>query len=485
MALTRNIGVVDLDRETVTVQAVPAAWRERFVGGRGLGAYLAWRHIAAGGDPLGDASAIVVSAGLLAGTPLAVRPCASVLSLSPMSGRLTCTPVRGPFGAHLRWAGFDHLVIRGRAKKPVFLEVHNDTIAIRDAADLWGLSPSATRAALSARVGDDGVQAGMIGPAGEQEVRFAHVTVDGTPPVGRTGLGAVWGHARLKALACRSGRDLQVKFPQAALANGPGDSPPCATPGGEALATTAPVDPAVAAVAAESGMDAQTTALMVAWAEALFADGIIDRRHTRGRTLGDGDPGTAAGLATDIAARRAFGRHLAQGPWGATAALGLEHLERFPSAAAIAAAACETPPGPPAARSQKPAPGGPFPEVPGRLAEAVLLERLGACLGTDVPPRDAATAAAALRIVTGLSPAPGALTAAAYRAVALERLFHLRAANVVPPPARRGTVRADLQGRQAATAQASRADGWTRALMFKKRIFAQLGLADLWPPTRL
>jgi aldehyde:ferredoxin oxidoreductase len=123
----------------------------------------------------------------------------------------------GFFGPELRFAGFDHLVIKGRADGPVYLWIHDGDIEIRDASGLWGRSVFDTQELIKEELGDPEVKALCIGVAGENLVRFANVMSGMKNAAGRTGMGAVMGSKNLKAIAVRGTMDLEIRFPEEAL----------------------------------------------------------------------------------------------------------------------------------------------------------------------------------------------------------------------------------------------------------------------------
>jgi aldehyde:ferredoxin oxidoreductase len=123
----------------------------------------------------------------------------------------------GFFAPELRYAGFDHLVIRGASETPVYLWIHNGSIEIRDASRLWGLDTFETQEAIREELKDPEVKSCAIGVAGENRVRFANVVTGHKNAAGRTGLGAVLGSKMLKAIAVRGTMGITLARPQEAL----------------------------------------------------------------------------------------------------------------------------------------------------------------------------------------------------------------------------------------------------------------------------
>jgi aldehyde:ferredoxin oxidoreductase len=123
----------------------------------------------------------------------------------------------GFFAPELAWAGFHHLVIKGKAEHPVYISIKNGEIEIRDARDIWGKSVTDTQWAIREDLGDEEVKSAVIGPAGENLVRFANVMTGIKNSGGRTGMGCVMGSKNLKAVAARGTMDIQIAHPVEAL----------------------------------------------------------------------------------------------------------------------------------------------------------------------------------------------------------------------------------------------------------------------------
>ncbi|MBU1880275.1 MAG: aldehyde ferredoxin oxidoreductase family protein, partial [Chloroflexi bacterium] len=179
--------------------------------------YLLYNHLEPGVDPLGPDNVLTVSAGLLVGTPASASARTHIGAKSPLTGFVGSSNMGGFFAPELRWAGFDHLVIKGKADRPVYLWIHDGEIEIRDAAHLWGEDIPTTQELIKEELGDPEIKALTIGVAGENLVRFANVMTGVKNAAGRTGMGAVMGSKNLKAIAVRGTMDLEVRFPEEAL----------------------------------------------------------------------------------------------------------------------------------------------------------------------------------------------------------------------------------------------------------------------------
>ena len=217
MSLDRKIAYIDLTTGKIESKVIPLAIRKRFLGGRGLDMYLMYNHIKPGVDPLGPENVALISAGILVGTPSSASGRTHVSGKSPLTGYVGSTNMGGFFSPEMRYAGFDHLVIKGKAAKPVYLWIHDGEIEIRDASRAWGQDVQRTQEIIRKELGDREVQILTIGPAGENLVRFANVMTLLKNAGGRTGMGALLGSKNLKAVAARGTMDLQIAHPEEAL----------------------------------------------------------------------------------------------------------------------------------------------------------------------------------------------------------------------------------------------------------------------------
>ncbi|MBM4319665.1 MAG: aldehyde ferredoxin oxidoreductase family protein [Deltaproteobacteria bacterium] len=197
---------VDLGTGTSEELVVPAEWYRRFLGGSGLAARLLFDELerGRGRDPCAAESTICVVAGLLTGLPVAAACKLSVCGRSPLTGIWNEATAGGHFPAGLRATGFDGLLLTGEAPSPAYLLLDGRRAELCDAGDLWGLDTFAVEEQLAERHGP-GARVACIGPAGERQVRFAALMLDGRSAraAGRGGMGAVFGAKRLKAIVVR------------------------------------------------------------------------------------------------------------------------------------------------------------------------------------------------------------------------------------------------------------------------------------------
>jgi len=217
MPLNRKVAYIDLTTGDVQTKPIPIEVRKKFLGGRGLDAYLLLNHTPKGCDPLGPDNALIISAGLLVATCASATARTHVMAKSPLTGMLGSANMGGFFAPELAWAGFHHLVIKGRAEHPVYLFVHNGEIEIRDARAIWGQTVPDTQWSIRDDLNDQEVKSCVIGQAGENLVRWANVMTGIKNSAGRTGMGCVFGSKNLKAVAARGTMDIKIAHPVEAL----------------------------------------------------------------------------------------------------------------------------------------------------------------------------------------------------------------------------------------------------------------------------
>jgi aldehyde:ferredoxin oxidoreductase len=217
MALDRKIAYINLTTGEVEVKPIPLDVRRKFLGGRGLDAYLLLNHSKKGCDPLGPDNPLIVSGGILTATCASATARTHVMAKSPLTGLLGSCNMGGFFAPEMAWAGFHHLVIKGKAEKPSYIYIHDGEIEIRDAKNIWGKTTTDAQWAIRDELNDQEVKSLVCGPAGENLVVFANVMTGIKNAGGRTGMGAVMGSKNLKAIACRGTMDIKIAHPVEAL----------------------------------------------------------------------------------------------------------------------------------------------------------------------------------------------------------------------------------------------------------------------------
>ena len=194
---------VKLSERSVVAEEWPVHFYQSFLGGRGFIAPTLLREMKKGCDPLGPDNKLIFSLGPLTGMPLPGTARNSVGAKSPLTGGFGEAEAGGFWGAELKKAGFDMIIVEGISEKPVYLHINNGDAQLRDASHLWGMEVADTHKAIQKELGDDRVRTAIIGPGGERCVFFACILNDIDHAAGRTGLGAVMGSKKLKAIAVR------------------------------------------------------------------------------------------------------------------------------------------------------------------------------------------------------------------------------------------------------------------------------------------
>ncbi|MDR2699745.1 MAG: aldehyde ferredoxin oxidoreductase family protein [Nitrososphaerota archaeon] len=205
---------VNLTTASSHVKKLDEATAKKYIGGIGLGMKLYWSNSKVGVDPLSSENPFVLAVGPISGTMFPTGGSGhAFVSKSPVTNLLGTSVSRGTFGAEFKRAGYDAVVITGKAEKPSYLWIDDDSIQILDASALWGKSPEEVEDAIRVEIGDFYVRVASIGVAGENLSKIACIVNDRTRVAGRTGLGAVMGSKNLKAIAVRGTMDVSVSKP--------------------------------------------------------------------------------------------------------------------------------------------------------------------------------------------------------------------------------------------------------------------------------
>jgi aldehyde:ferredoxin oxidoreductase len=208
---------IDLSTGSSQIRAIPAAALRHWLGGRALNVALLHRLVRATIDPLGPENPLIFSTGLLVGTPAPSAARLHINAISPLTGLLGSSNIGGGFAARLRAWGVDTVVVRGRSEAPVYVAIGAGGARISAAGDLWGLDTHATHQSLARQMAPGKIVSLSIGPAGENRTRFACIVSDLDHAAGRTGLGAVMGSKRLKAIVVQEPeKRAPLRFPKSA-----------------------------------------------------------------------------------------------------------------------------------------------------------------------------------------------------------------------------------------------------------------------------
>ncbi|MBI3105987.1 MAG: aldehyde ferredoxin oxidoreductase family protein [Candidatus Rokubacteria bacterium] len=214
MALTATVYHVDLTRGSIETRTVPEDVYRKYPGGSALAAYLLLQTIPAGADPLGPDNVLVMAVSPLTGLAISGQSRMTACARSPLTGAIGDSQCGGFFPAEMRSAGADAIVFTGRAPEPVYLWLHDGQAELRPAGHLWGKVTADADRLLKEEVGDPKAEVAQIGPAGENLVRFAAIMNMVNRANGRTGMGAVMGAKRLKAVVVRGSKSPKPAMPE-------------------------------------------------------------------------------------------------------------------------------------------------------------------------------------------------------------------------------------------------------------------------------
>ncbi len=203
---------IDLTGGKVSTEKIAPELLRKFLGGVGYGAKLYYDEIPAGADALSPQNKIIFTTGPLSGTKSPGAGFAEVCFKSPLGGVWAESKCGGEWGGTLRKAGYDFLVIEGKAKEPKYISIDDGKIEIRPAGKLKGKTTSQKDNLIKEELKDKGLEIAVIGPAGEELVRFANIMVVGRS-FGRCGAGAVMGSKNLLAIAVKGSGNIPVAKP--------------------------------------------------------------------------------------------------------------------------------------------------------------------------------------------------------------------------------------------------------------------------------
>ncbi|MFC1962948.1 aldehyde ferredoxin oxidoreductase family protein, partial [Chloroflexota bacterium] len=206
---------VDLGKGQITKDPLDEGFAASWVGGEGFGAKLLWDAVGPEVvDGLDPRNILVYASGPLTGTLAPSSGRLEIITKSALTGIFGDSNSGGNFAPEFKQAGYDAIVIKGKAEKPVYLWIDDDKIEIRDASYLWGKSIPETDEMLKQEIGDRNIQVSCIGPAGENLIRFATIANNLVRTAGWGGVGAVAGSKKLKAIAVRGRKGIRVGRPE-------------------------------------------------------------------------------------------------------------------------------------------------------------------------------------------------------------------------------------------------------------------------------
>ncbi|MBI3762836.1 MAG: aldehyde ferredoxin oxidoreductase family protein [Chloroflexi bacterium] len=194
---------VDLTHEKLTVEQPPESFYRKYLGGSAMGMHYILRDMKPGADPLGPDNILTLMLGVTTGAAISGQSRMTANAKSPLVDGIGDAQCGGFFPAEMKFAGFDGIVVRGKAGRPLYLWLHDGEAEFRDASHLWGHTTTEVDEILKKELGDDKIEIAQCGPAGEKLSRLASIINMGNRANGRTGMGAVMGSKNLKAVVVR------------------------------------------------------------------------------------------------------------------------------------------------------------------------------------------------------------------------------------------------------------------------------------------
>ncbi len=213
MVWTGKILRIDLESEKISTEPT-SKYKCSFLGGRGINLKILYDEVPPRLEPFDPDNRVIFGVGPLIGTASPSSGRVTVTAKSPETGLYGECNLGGFWGPELKYAGYDHIVIQGRGEKPIYLWINNDQVEIRDAKNVWGKDTWETQSKIIDETGDAETKVISIGQGGEKLVRYANVRSDLKHAGGRTGVGAVMGAKRLKAIAVRGRKNLHPARPK-------------------------------------------------------------------------------------------------------------------------------------------------------------------------------------------------------------------------------------------------------------------------------
>ena len=204
---------VNLTEGTCEAEPLNMKWAQKYLGTRGLATKYLWENMSPTADPMSPENVLIFATGPLTGTMASTSGRYAVVTKGPLTGAIACSNSGGKFGAELKYAGYDLLLIEGRSEVPVYLLIQDERVTLEPANEIWGTTVWNTEEWIRNRHSNPQLKVATIGVAGEQGVRYAAVINDLHRAAGRSGVGAVMGSKNLKAIAARGTRGVSVKDP--------------------------------------------------------------------------------------------------------------------------------------------------------------------------------------------------------------------------------------------------------------------------------
>ena len=208
---------VNLTSGKIIVEDLNEDWAKKFLGGRGYATKIIYEEVDPKIDPLSEKNKVIIATGPLGGTLAPSSGRTMVITKGPLTGTIACSNVGGYFGPALKHAGFDMVIIEGKAKEPVYLWIYKGEVELKCAKDIWGKASDEADKLLREKTHPK-AETMEIGPAGEKQSLVANVMFNGHRAAGRTGVGAVLGSKNFKGIAVRGNLGVKVAEPEKFMA---------------------------------------------------------------------------------------------------------------------------------------------------------------------------------------------------------------------------------------------------------------------------
>ena len=215
MSWQHQILRVNLSELSCAIEPLNEEWAQSYLGQRGLGTKYLYEEIDPGVDPLSPENKLIFATGPLTGTMASTGGRYSVITKGALTNAIACSNSGGQFGAELKLAGYDLLILEGKAPDPVYLYIENDRVRLLPAGHLWGRTVWETETTIKQDHSDPLIHVASVGPSAEYGCRYACVVNDMHRAAGRSGVGTVMGSKHLKAIAVRGTKGLSVSDPEA------------------------------------------------------------------------------------------------------------------------------------------------------------------------------------------------------------------------------------------------------------------------------
>ena len=201
---------INLSDQTYEIEEKDEKFYRKYIGGRGIALYYMHKEISPNIDAFSPQNLLIFATGLLTGVPGPAIPRYTVCAKSPLTSGFGESEAGGYWGPELKKAGFDAIIIKGKAKTPLYLFIKDGIVEFKEAKNIWGKETGEVEDIIKEELNDNKIRIAQIGPGGENMVRYANITNELRHYNGRTGLGAVMGSKKLKAIAVRGTKKLKL-----------------------------------------------------------------------------------------------------------------------------------------------------------------------------------------------------------------------------------------------------------------------------------